>query len=227
MKKKLLGVAVLIMALAAFPGCTAEEPGYVVTTSDSEIMVVDEDGDIVTIDANTGALVAIEYEHYQIHSGNAFKSDINTDDLDDEGNNNALHISFATPDTTRWTHLVVYGWASGAADLSIVEAPAGGVVGGGNLGIYNRNRNSSTSSTLISTDDTTANQLTQDATAPAGGTEIHHWKLGSGKNKIGGENRGNEEFILKQNTTYSIRMTSGVAAIRAQLTLEWYEHTNN
>lgn len=225
MKKKLLALTVLVMVLLV-SGCTAEEPGYVIVSGNPEVMVVDSDGDIITIDDATRAIVTIEYEHYQIHAGSSFKSDINTDDLKNEGNNDALHISFTTPDTVRWAHIVIYGWASGAADLSIVEAPTGGVVGGNNLAIFNRNRNSSTISALISTDDTTANQVTQDATAPTGGTEIHHWKLGAGKNKIGGDNRGNEEFILNQNTTYSLRLASTVAAIRAQLTIEWYERTN-
>lgn len=226
--KKIIRISLLclIALMVVLPGCTAEEPGYIITTSDSEVMVVDSDGDIITIDEVTGAITTIEYEHHEIHEGCAFKSDINTEDLKNEGANNALHISFTTSNMARWTHLVVYGWASGAADLSIVEAPTGGVAGGSNLAVFNRDRNSSTASTMISTDDTAANQLTQDATAPTGGTEIHHWKLGAGKNKIGGDNRGNEEFILRQNTKYSLRMTSAVAVTRAQLTLEWYEHTN-
>ena len=216
----------LVLFLILMAGCTVDDPGYVAVSNTPDVTVVDSDGNIIEIDEATGAITMIEYEHHEIHAGDSFKADINTDDIQTEGVNNALHISFTTPNTTEWAHLVIYGWAGGGAELSIVEAPGGGVAGGANLAIFNRNRNSSETSTLISTDDTATNEMTQDATVPIGGTEIHHWKLGAGKNKIGGDTRGNEEFILQQNTTYSIRMTSTNANIPGQLTLEWYEHVN-
>lgn len=178
------------------------------------------------IDGNTDAVKTITYPHHEIHAGNSFKVDINTNDLDDEGDEDALHISFTTPNTTKWMHLVVEATATGAADLSITEAPTGGVGGGDDLTIFNRDRNSSTVSGAISTGSSTANKMTQDASAPTGGTEIHHWKFGTGKNKIGGSVRSIEEFILKQNTKYSFRLSSSTDAIIAQLTLHWYEHIN-
>jgi hypothetical protein len=177
-------------------------------------------------DAATDALAMIDYEHHEIHAGDSFKADINTNDLDDEGDEDALHISFTTANTTKWMHLVVEAVATGAADLSITEAPTGGVGGGDDLTIFNKDRNSSTISGAISTGSSTVNKMTQDASAPTGGTEIHHWKFGTGKNKVGGSARSIEEFILKQNTKYSFRMTSGTADIVAQLTLHWYEHQN-
>jgi len=177
-------------------------------------------------DDATDALATIEYEHHEIHRGDSFKADINTNDLDDEGDEDALHISFTTANTTKWMHLVVEATATGVADLSITEAPTGGVAGGDDLAIFNKNRNSSTISGAISTGSSTVNKMTQDASAPTGGTEIHHWKFGTGKNKIGGNVRSIEEFILKQNTKYSLRLSSATADIIAQLTLHWYENTN-
>jgi hypothetical protein len=177
------------------------------------------------LDGATEVLGVIEYPHFEIHEGGAFKADVNTNDLDSEGTNNALHISFSTPDTTKWAHLVILASATGSADLSLVEAPTGGVSGGSALTVYNRNRNSVNASVLLDTHTPgTADQLTQDATAPTGGSEIHHWKMGTGKNRIGGENRDVEEFVLKQDTKYSLRMTTAENDIRAQLTISWYEH---
>lgn len=178
------------------------------------------------LDSNTNSIETITYPHHEIHAGNSFKADINTNDLDDEGDEDALHISFTTPNTTKWMHLIVEATATGAADLSITEAPTGGVAGGDDLTIFNKNRNSSTISGAISTGSSTANKMTQDASAPTGGTVVHHWKFGTGKNKIGGSVRSIEEFILKQNTKYSFRLSSATDAIIAQLTLHWYEHTN-
>jgi hypothetical protein len=187
--------------------------------------------DVVTpatenIDTYTDTLKTIEYPHHEIHTGDSFKADINTNDLDDEGDEDALHISFTTANTTKWMHLVVEATATGAADLIVTEAFTGGVAGGDDLSIFNKNRNSSTVSGAISTGSSTVNKMTDDASAPTGGTVIHHWKFGTGKNKIGGFARSIEEFILKQNTKYSFRMTTATDAIIAQLTLHWYEHTN-
>ena len=84
----------------------------------------------VRIDSSTHAINTIDYFHHELHAGNAYKFDINTDDLDSEGDNNALHIKVATPNTTAWGHLTYIVWASGSAEFSLTEAPAGGASGG-------------------------------------------------------------------------------------------------
>lgn len=178
------------------------------------------------IDGPTGTRVSITYPHHEIHEGNMFKIDQNTIDLDDAGNNDALHVSFTTPDTTKEPHLIYLLYASGAATFEIVEAPTGGVAGGTGVAILNRNRNSDEESTLKNTNDGTLAQYTEDATAPVGGTVLHHEELGSGKNRQAGESRDLNEFVLKRNTTYSFRLTSLVGDVTAQMTLNWYENTD-
>lgn len=168
----------------------------------------------VRIDGPTHTVPTIGYIHHEIHNGNGYKFDINTADLDSEGDNNALHIKIVTPNTAVWGHLTYIVWASGAAEFSLTEAPSGGASGGDAGTAINRHRNSNNSSVMT---------ITTDDTAPTGGTEIHHEKLGSGKNKVASSGEDREEFILKQNATYSFRMTSETNAISAQMTLNWYE----
>ncbi len=179
-----------------------------------------------TIDAATGTFATITFPHHEIHDGLMFKADLNTTDLDDEGNNDALHISFITPDTAERGHLVYNLYASGEASFEIVEAPTGGVAGGSGAVILNKDRNSAHPSAMKNTNAGTVAQFTEDATAPTGGTIMHHEELGSGKNKQAGDAREDLEFILKQNTKYSFRMISTVDNVTAQMTLNWYEHTN-
>ena len=220
MKKLLLAILLSLVLLL-----TACAPGEMLDTL-VHGRTSDTTEQPIRADTFTHVLETISYPHSTIHDGDSFKADINSDDIDSEGTNNALHITFTTSNTTKWIHIIITATATGSADVSFTEAPTGGVIGGSNLSIYNRNRNSLTTSSIISTDNTTINEATQDATAPTGGTEIHHWKIGSGKNKIGGGVREIEEFILKQDTTYSIRLTANANDVRGQLGINWYEQVN-
>ena len=67
MKKTLMIVVLtlLLLLVSVFTGCTEEDPGYA--------FIVDTDGDVAIVDDNTGAIVTVEYPHYQIHAGNHFQ----------------------------------------------------------------------------------------------------------------------------------------------------------
>ena len=166
-----------------------------------------------------GAQVTITYPHWKIHAQQMYKSDINTVDLQ----NNPLHVSFRTPNTSARIHVVWLLTSAGAADFSFTSAPTGGVAGGNVLQAYNRDINSANVTAVIATHNGLAGRVTQAATVPTGGIERHHELIGSGKEKIGGESRDINEWILGQNQINSFRMTSGAANIRAQLTLNFYE----
>lgn len=177
----------------------------------------------INVDDMTSNYVVTSQAHHQIHAGLSFKADLNTDDLD----SNPLAITFKTPNTEKWFHLFILANSSGEAQMEIME-PQTVANDGTLLSIINRNRNSSNESSAISTNDDTPNKVTQGATVTLGtGVLLHHERFGSGKNKISGESRDVQEFILKQNTVYAITMTSGTNSIIAQLTLNWYEHTSD
>lgn len=189
--------------------------------------LVDENGHIQAditdpLDRNTGSLKIIPLEHEKIHEGESFKADVNVVDLD----SNPLNISFWTPVGGPRSHLTAIASSTGEAMMSITEAPSGGVAGGRALEAINRDRNSTNESTLSGTHGGIDSGVTEGASAPTGGKQIHHFLFGTGQNKIGGEARDLNEFILKQNTEYAVTMSGTVNNVRGQLTLNWYEHSN-
>ena len=225
----------LVLIIFALQACSPQEAIFTSLSNsldDAQVIIRgradDSEYRVPLIDEATNTFVIIDFEHHEIHNGNSYKADLNTNDLDSEGTNNALHMSFITGNSEVCIHFVVIASTTGNTDISLTEAPTDGVAGGSSLIIINRDRNSINESSAISTDDATVNFFTQDATAPTGGLEIHHWKigatLGEEEGSVGGAVRGLEEFILRQDTQYSLRMTSTENNVRAQLTANWYEH---
>ena len=178
------------------------------------------------IDKSTQAISTIEYEHHEIHDGKSFYVGKSSADLDDEGDNDAIHISFVTPDSVKEPHMIIMYGSSGKATFVMREAPDGGVTGGTAMAVYNKNRNSVNTSILVGTHSgATAGCVTVDASIGTNGTVLMEDDLGSGKNKQPGQSRGQLEWILKRNTEYSMRVLSSTADIMANLILEWYEHS--
>ena len=67
----------------------------------------------------------------------------------------------------------------------------------------------------------------EDTIVSLDGTEIKATTVGAGKNSEGGVSRDDQEIVLRQNTTYLIRITEGnVAATMINFKVDWYEHTN-
>ena len=229
--KPLLCVILLIALIIPF-GCTVDDPGFVVTNPSSRVQIVDSDGDIITIDPATRNLVVLDQDHFQIHKGNSFSTwyEQQVSDTGDE-----TIIAFKTSDTTKWLQLIMTVSTSSSADAHIIEAPAIVDNTGAPLTVFNRDRNSATTSTIIDTSqnpDVTGQamfftEVTQGNVT--GGTNIAHVHLqgGAGPKAIGGDARGTEEWILKQNTLYafvieSLDMNDNVHLIE----LDWYEYVN-
>ena len=144
---------------------------------------------------------------------------------------------FKTSNTTKWAHMTVTVSASDPAEAIINEAPTLADSGdGSDLSVYNRDRNSSKTSTLQSLEDTpTVGSLTKmneaewTAVGVSSGTELEHIYLagGSGPRAVGGTSRASQEWILKQNTIYVIYLQNTGASANAHFVgLDWYEHTN-
>ncbi|RPJ22814.1 MAG: hypothetical protein EHM26_00920 [Desulfobacteraceae bacterium] len=86
--------------------------------------------------------------------------------------------------------------------------------------LLNSDRNSSTVATLTVHKGTTGGSTD--------GTLIWQMKSGlaTGQSRAGMIANRNDEIILKQNTKYIIRITSGTVGNLTNLQMEWYEHTN-
>ena len=175
----------------------------------------------LTIDSITGALATISTSHYEIHEGDMFKVDVNDDDLD---TNDTLSIYLKTPNTTARIHMFYSAYSSGATTFELLEGPTVTAGTGSQLAVYNRDRNNANVSTVLDNTATpVANKTSLNVTTTADGTQLHHEMLGSGKNKLSGDTRDANEWILKQNTGYVFRITGDSNDNRVNLILNFYE----
>jgi len=186
------------------------------------------------IEEETKALIVIDYAHHEVHNGNSYMAhyDLTTS----SANDHQTAIGFTTPNTTKWLHLLIRIAASSPAEFSIDEVPTIDDEKGTALVAYNRDRNSSNISGILSLASTavagqaTSYTNTQIAAASySAGTIIGHYLLAGGKGPrvVGGTNRGSQEIILKQNTKYLFLMQNiGANANLHEIHLNWYEHTN-
>ena len=184
------------------------------------------------LDASTHALETIEYEHHEVHAGSAFTCHYNND-VTNIGEMTA--IAFNTPDTTKWVHLTFFASSSGGATVALYENPSIDDDEGTQLAIYNRNRNSTTTSTVTSIEDpavvnkATSYNETQAASANiTTTTALLVRTIGTGGNQpVGNETRGQTEFVLEQGQQYIVVMaTLTNDDATHHLTLNWYEYTD-
>jgi hypothetical protein len=191
-----------------------------------------------SVDSATRAATIIEYEHHEIHSGSSFHAEYSLT----TGNTDAdvTGILFKTPNTTKWSHMVITVSASVAAEAIINEAPTLADSGdGSDLAVFNRDRNSTKTSTLQSLEDaptvgslTKMNETEWTDIGVSAGTELEHLFLGggSGPRAVGGSSRGTQEWVLDANTIYAVYLQNtgapGVDGNTHYVGLDWYEHTN-
>jgi len=170
------------------------------------------------IDKATAALEMIDYAHHEVHSGShyyAYKQAT-------LANTEKLTIAVTTPNTTKWGHLIWKLSTSDAAVYDVLEDVTS-IANGTAFTVLNNNRNSAKTSamTILTASDAGADT----AIAPTGGTEIYAEAIKAGR-RFGEAKRGDAEIILKQNSLYLFRITSGANSNVTSMVLEWYEHTD-
>ena len=169
----------------------------------------------IRIDRATRTLQIIEYEHHEVHAGSSFVcSDVQNVDT------TTLQWMITTPDTEKWAHMVFDFQATG--EMSILVTEGADRVGTNALAEINRDRNSATAATV-------AIHRAVSGGSTDGATTIFTNRMGAtgvgGKVISGGGMRGNNEFILKQNTKYIVTVET-FADIYVAAIFDWYEHTN-
>ena len=164
------------------------------------------------IDASTESLQTIEYEHHEIHSGSHYNY---CDYALAQGIGDEIEFVFVTPNTTKWVHLLFEVYASTGATIELYEGTSG-VSGGTAITPRNNNRNSANISAVTLTKDPAA--ITTDGTRAAG--------FLAGGTRVAGAVERNKEYVLDQNNTYLVRITSLAASNNISWCAEWYEHTD-
>lgn len=171
---------------------------------------------IARIDASTNSLQTISYAHHEIHGGSSYHINISDVNI----SSNPLRIKIEIPAQSKRIHIVAFGTSSGESTFTITENPTGGATGGSSITPINRRRDSSNTSVTI---------CTEGVSAPTGGTVLTEEKHGFDKDKISGETRGTNEWVLGEGvsaTTYVFELESGTSDVVGNLALEWYEHTD-
>ncbi len=202
-------ISILLSIVLLLSGCTVQDPGFVVTNSDSKVQIVDSDGDNVLVDTVSRAIVTIEFEHGKIHEGDTFT----ILEVTDLGNGAIRDILVVTPNTTKWAHLV---WEIEHELETSIQFYIGTLYTDNGTAIiaFNRNGNSDTIATTLTYHTPTITNV---------GTLIGIIQQGDGR-RAGGSDRLSNEFILKQNTAYLIRITNLTANNNLiSLKLNWYE----
>lgn len=166
------------------------------------------------IDQSTNTIQTIDYAHHEIHAGSHF---MYTDSVEIASGATQDYM-IITPDTTKWAHMLFDIDGSAITQWQLYEGsdknPTTEQVTG------NNNRNSLVAAT------------TKIYKGTSGGTTdgnlIHQYKSGSSTAQSRGPSsvRNDSEIILKQNTKYILRVTSGTNGNLTNLRLEWYEHIN-
>lgn len=168
------------------------------------------------LDAATHTLQTIDYEHHEIHAGSHFFYYNYDSEVDTAG---PKYYRITTPNTTKWSHMTFTLYSEGIGTWELFENPTVNAAGTAAT-VFNSNRNSTKTATLI---------IAYDATSTADGTLLATWRTGSGTtapSRIGGESSRDKEIILKQNEDYFLKFTPDADNAKVKAELEWYEHTN-
>ena len=192
-----------------------------------------EEGLMAKLDKSTSTLQIIDYAHHEIHGGLSFICHYSQTTPTAVGE--MTIIAFNTPDTRKWIHMFSEFSSTAASTATIYEVADLDVDEGTDLVIYNRNRNSSTTSTVSSIETVPeVGKATSFSVAQAAGatlstaTPIYQKYLGAGLAgaDTGGENRDTSEIILKQNTQYAFVIANTTADDNTHnIVLNWYENT--
>ena len=158
-----------------------------------------------------GAIIAIPPEHHEIHCGDSYTAH----HVEDLGNGATIDYVIIVPNwgdpvsgsdpmgnqAIKVAHLI--GEISGEAETQFYFYESPTVTDAGTaITSSNRNRNSSNNDVLT---------ITHSATVSADGTELEHVVFGSGK-AIGGGISRTDEWVLKNNTTYLVRVTNNTTS---------------
>lgn len=214
MKKPILYfiLAILLIVSLILSGCTAEDPGYSI--------LVDTDLGPITIDDATDAITTIDYAHYGVHSGSSYV----VKSWSDRANNEVVDAQITTPNTLEWVHMFANFSTESEFMYYIYEGATINVVGVAQTP-RNRDRNQADVSVLtVAVIENATVALANADTPVAGATLIFEGVTGAGR-KIGGGERAEEEFILKQNTIYCLRLVANAAGW-ADFEINYYEHTS-
>lgn len=163
--------------------------------------------------------VVIDYDHHQIHEGETFRWSVYTASL---GNGVNKDIRFVVPNITipagvnpvaRCPHFRFEVVSSDLCNIYLYETPT--FTGNGSQRTPVAMERNGTYTPKL--------QVWEDPTITVVGTQIFQGLLLTTKNNAGALGGSFDEFILKNNTEYAFRATSGAAGNKVLMRFVWYE----
>jgi len=184
----------------------------------------------IRIDPSTHATTTISYPHHEAHAGSAYEIIYSVASVGGLTTpNDTMTLSFKTPNTTKWMHIIIQAICHSGSLVSMYEGKTGGGANPtGILPAINYNRNSTNTSGILDVAGTNAGNVSYDATVFTGGTTLFSTYVGAdgvGQSSVGGSHKNGEEFILKQNTFYQVALVE-TDTVPGTISLSWYEHTD-
>lgn len=167
--------------------------------------------DVGFVDRGSGALTVLDFSHHKIHKGDHYTASERVT----LGAAATREYLITTADSSKVPHFL-YAVSSGlSVTIDLFEETT--KTGGTAVPSLNNNRRSgNTAETTVTHSPGGAGDGTQILYDSAGGT---------GGGRSGGEARGENEYLLKRNTKYLLRITSGDANNVISIRLHWYENT--
>ncbi len=201
------------------------------------VLVMGASDGLKFFDVTNNSTRVTDHEETELHYGNAFTVNFQGAVA---GSNQQTVIAFTTPNTTRWIHMVAVATSDDSASFLIAEVTSIDPNEGTDKVIINRNRNSSTTSLVLSLTETagvgavgkvtTMNETQATSANITTTTIIFHEDIGETGNPVtssGGETRAQSEFVLKQNTEYAFILNAENANAQVHnIILIFYERTN-
>jgi len=190
--------------------------------------LTNENGNGLGVDTSTRVQIGIDYAHHEVHSGSMFEASVNSSASDfDTGDE--LWIAFKTPNATKECHIEIESTVTGACMFKFLQAPTIAVDTGTAKVAYCHNLEKANVSTILSNETVPqAGYYNYNEDAAGGevtaGTTIIERTIGAGKDKVGGQERS-QEWILKKNTLYAFVLVAQADNIRANIAIDFYEHT--
>lgn len=168
----------------------------------------------IKADTMTSVLATIDHEHHKVHSGSHF---IFSDTFVLTSAASKEYI-IQTGTNTSYSHFVFNVGCNVSTNFNFYETVTVGTVGAA-INTFNNNR-------VLGTAPKTA--IFSDPTNSTVGSSLVVFRTGSSAGVQGAasgqSNRAGEEFILKANTNYLVRITANEASCTGHIIGEWYEH---
>lgn len=174
--------------------------------------------------------IVIDVAHHEVHEGDAFSAQVADSTESGMGDGETLVLAFKTPTGTKLCHMLMEFTTLTGGYLELYEGPTWDNSSGSQSPIYNRRRMTSMSSSILLENTTgtfaATDNLVLDPTTFVAGTSLHKHHGWGAKNRFSGQGRDVAEWILKADTTYAAFFMSTASSNKAQIFLNWYEHSS-